>query len=169
MKQNKIKVMLVISVLSWIYLIFSFSLDNSSISKGKSDSLAEILCSLLNIQDKSLIYNNIRSLGHVLEYFILGILVFFLYKVIIQKKYIWIYILFTGLGVILLDETIQIFTPGRSFQLIDIVLDSTGYGSGIVLGLIYIKIFYIRREELWLIFIRYIKLCYTYAIFVKFI
>ena len=78
----------------------------------------------------------IRKIAHVTEYFILGILVIsLLYDFNINKKAtisILICIIFATM-----DEFHQLFVDGRTGRFVDVIIDSIGFGVGI---LIYSKI-----------------------------
>lgn len=87
-------------------------------------------------------FNNIlRDFAHFLEFFILGILTM-LYsdklKITFFRKFCFA-VLFCSI-IALIDETIQIFSPGREFEFSDLVLDDSGSIIGITLILLLRKI-----------------------------
>ena len=75
--------------------------------------------------------NVLRDFAHFFEFFILGILVMLYsdkFKISIFRRF-YFAILFCIL-IALLDETIQLFSLGRAFELSDLALD----GSGSIIG-----------------------------------
>ena len=88
----------------------------------------------------------VRKLAHFSEYAILGmqlsaILVVKNYGKSAYSLYRWSYILLLVLAVAVIDESIQLITPGRSSQVTDILIDTSGGFAGIVLMRL---IFYVR-------------------------
>ncbi len=79
----------------------------------------------LNIEKETLSFL-IRKAAHFLEFFLLGLAWFMVYKRINKVKYPYLFTLVHGLFVATLDETIQFFTPLRSASLIDVFIDLSG-------------------------------------------
>lgn len=97
-------------------------------STAQSDFVVAIvapLFDLLGVTDSSLRSFVVRKLGHFTEYFVLGMLAATTGAGVPQ--------LLVGLGVPCVDETIQLFVPGRSGQLRDVCIDATGYACGFAL------------------------------------
>ena len=127
MTKNKISLLLVIL---WMILIFVMSSFDASSSSNQSNFIIDIITSIINIKDTGLLSLIIRKLAHFTEYFILGLLVINLItrydkKIIIAILLCIIYA--TS------DEIHQIFVPGRSCQITDIMIDSLGSIMGIYL------------------------------------
>lgn len=127
MQKNKISLLLVIL---WMIFIFIMSSFDASSSSNQSNFIVDIITSIINIKDTELLSFIIRKLAHFTEYFILGILVINLItrydkKIIIAILLCIIYA--TS------DEIHQIFVPGRSCQITDIMIDSLGSIMGIYL------------------------------------
>lgn len=74
----------------------------------------------------------IRKLAHFTEFFILGGYLCFLFK----KKISYLFAVLAAF----IDETIQIFTPGRSAKILDVLIDSTGA----LLGFIFIMLIFYK-------------------------
>ncbi len=127
MIKNKISIILVIL---WMIFIFVMSSFDATSSSNQSNFIVDIITSIINIKDIGLLSLIIRKLAHFIEYFILGILVInFITR---YDKKIIIAILLCIIYATS-DEIHQIFVPGRSCQIIDIVIDSLGSIMGIYL------------------------------------
>lgn len=127
MSKNKISLLLVILWMIFIFVMSSFDANSSS---NQSNFIVDIITSIINIKDIELLSLIIRKLAHFIEYFILGILVInFITR---YDKKIIIAILLCIIYATS-DEIHQIFVPGRSCQIIDIMIDSLGSIMGIYL------------------------------------
>lgn len=127
MTKNKISLLLVIL---WMIFIFVMSSFDATSSSNQSNFIVDIITSIINIKDIGLLSLIIRKLAHFIEYFILGILVInFITR---YDKKIIIAILLCIIYATS-DEIHQIFVPGRSCQIIDIMIDSLGSIMGIYL------------------------------------
>lgn len=127
MSKNKISLLLVIL---WMIFIFVMSSFDATSSSNQSNFIVDIITSIINIKDIGLLSLIIRKLAHFTEYFILGILVInFITR---YDKKIIIAILLCIISAPS-DEIHQIFVPGRSCQITDIMIDSLGPIMGIYL------------------------------------
>lgn len=127
MSKNKISLLLVILWMIFIFVMSSFDANSSS---NQSNFIVDIITSIINIKDIELLSLIIRKLAHFIEYFILGILVInFITR---YDKKIIIAILLCIIYATS-DEIHQIFVPGRSCQITDIMIDSLGSIMGIYL------------------------------------
>lgn len=115
-------------VVAFAIIIFYLSHQTSTESSDTSDSLIELISSLIGL---TLSENFIRSLAHFCEYAGLGFLVHNLIFSIKDKLYPFLSVLFS-FGYAVTDEIHQIFVPGRACQLIDLAID---FG-GIILGIV---------------------------------
>lgn len=70
-------------------------------------------------------YHSIRSNAHLVEYFVLGV-VLALYG--LEAGWSWWMILLVGAGFGLLDEGIKVLLPTREFEAVDLVKDWVGVG-----------------------------------------
>jgi len=125
--KNRINIILVIL---WMAFIFTMSSFNSTDSSNQSNFLMNIITSFLNIKNLDMLSFIIRKFAHFIEYLILGILVYNLIKNYNKKTYIAIMICILYA---ISDEFHQMFVPGRSCQIIDIIIDIIGVISGIYL------------------------------------
>lgn len=127
MIKNKISIILVIL---WMIFIFVMSSFDATSSSNQSNFIVDIITSIINIKDIGLLSLIIRKLAHFIEYFILGILVTnFITR---YDKKIIIAILLCIIYATS-DEIHQIFVPGRSCQVTDVIIDSMGSIMGVYL------------------------------------
>ena len=131
-------------VLLWMALIFGFSHQPATVSSGMSSGITEtILNAISQISseasiDTDALHTFVRKNAHFLVYLILGVLVFRALRKSSIRRYRGA---LAALGICLLyamsDEFHQLFIPGRSGELRDVLIDSTGafVGIGLALGL----------------------------------
>lgn len=120
----------ILLVILWMILIFTMSSFNSTESSNQSNFIVDIITNIFNITNINLLSLIIRKLAHFTEYFILGILIYNLIHS--YNKKICIAIIICVLYAIS-DEIHQLFVPGRSCQLLDILIDTMGSIVGIYL------------------------------------
>ena len=129
--QNLRKHLFLILTVCWIIVIFSFSLQNGSLSSLQSGFFStrihQFLLSMSIDIEKSTVSFIIRKLAHFTEFFILGCLV--RKSTLDIKDNRLLYIIFL---VPILDEFIQSFVPDRAMSVIDMGIDSMGIITGIV-------------------------------------
>ena len=130
-----------------VFFIWDNSMQNGGSSDGFSLLFAETFASIANelgFHGNIWILNRIvRKLAHLTEFTILGSLLY-----TILRRYITYgtVIKTIGLGMLIacLDEFIQLFSPGRSSQFSDILIDTVG----IVIGILVVKlVYYIRYKR----------------------
>ena len=137
-----------------MFIIFSFSSDNGNKSTEKSDSVIIVLCEkffgrkLSNVEKEK--YINylvvpIRKSAHFLIYALLGLLIISFIKeyTLLSKRSIIITILLV-LFYACSDEIHQLFVPGRSGEILDVFIDTTG---GLVGCYLYYFIYKMRRRK----------------------
>ncbi|MCE5223286.1 VanZ family protein [bacterium] len=128
-------------ILAWILflatllLIINFSLDNGEISFSKSWHFVQLFKFLQRWIPVTTLHAIIRKWGHFTEYFLLGMSSFHLISFYTPKKQLrWISTLLIGLLISSTDESLQRFvTTNRSGSVLDVVLDLTGVGIGLLL------------------------------------
>jgi VanZ family protein len=135
------KVLAWILVLVWMTIIFYFSSQpgekSSEISSGFVEVVVEIAEKVVPNTAPNLDYNNlhlhIRKQGHFFMYFVLGILTInALTKMGVKgKRIIWISLLIC-VAYAITDEIHQLFVPGRSGEVRDVLIDSIGASIGII-------------------------------------
>lgn len=127
MKNKKLNIILVII---WMIFIFIMSSFNSNESSNQSNFIVNILSNIFNISNIEILSLIVRKLAHFIEYTILGILVYNLIYSYNKKIYISTIICIIYA---ISDEIHQLFVPGRSCQILDILIDSMGSVTGIIL------------------------------------
>lgn len=133
-------------VLFWMALIFSFSAKNAEVSTKMSTSVGEMVCRFFvpayeewsEKEQYALavkIDHPIRKTAHASEYAVLGGLLLCMYASYLPKnKRTVLLAVLTGVLYAAGDEFHQLFVPGRSGQVSDVLLDSAGVfvGAGVV-------------------------------------
>lgn len=145
MKKTKLNYCWWILPICFILIIFWFSSKPANVSDSQSLQIVYIIHAFLariNITSDIHFLNFIvRKCAHFSEYTLLGILVTNAnHKAPIHPKFPLLFLLIP-----VIDELIQYFTPGRSCQLSDMLLDGTGICFGIILFIIFIK--YILKRK----------------------
>ena len=135
------KIIKIILVILWMSLIFFFSNQKANDSTKLSDGL--ILKTVRIIEkinhktysDEEILkkfVKPVRKLAHFTIYFILGILVYLLMKEYNIKNIIIISLLICIIYSIT-DEIHQLFVIGRTGKVLDVIIDSVGSYTGIIL------------------------------------
>lgn len=134
---QKKKIMWITIYIMYILWIFSNSLDVADVSSEKSTAVLQFLNGLLFGGYPRLTEHIVRKLAHFSEYAVAGLLGG---VCILQGKKVrspWLIVaLAAGLLVALCDETIQLFVPGRSGQVLDVWIDFAGDAVGICTWLV---------------------------------
>ena len=116
---------------SLAFIIYNATQTGSQ-SSGFSLEVASILSNLLSsigISVNAIIFHTlIRMGGHVFQYFIFGYITLWVMLIYHLK---W-YNIFRTVYIMILDEMIQLFTPGRAGELFDIMLDSIGVSLAVI-------------------------------------
>jgi len=131
MKHLKKHGFLLLAIL-WTCLIFGFSLQSGDESILTSnivvDLLAFILPALKDPAHLELVVLIIRKTAHFTEYFILG---YFYTKAYHENDLKGI--LMVGWFIPILDETLQLFSPGRAASPVDMLIDMAGYLTALII------------------------------------
>lgn len=105
------------------------------------DKITALLCSLLGFVDITdpdglTAGGLLRKIAHFSEFFCLGMSLFWLFQILEQRGiYRFAMPQFCGILVAFIDETIQLFSPGRAGSVVDMWIDTAGVFAGIVLFL----------------------------------
>lgn len=142
---NRRKRIFLILTICWMVLIFSFSARNADISEKDSGRVGRLVgeCFVPGFQNWSEARQNqfveavdfpVRKTAHATEYAILGMLVFgTVYDEKMDRGHNfllpWIY----GTCYAATDEFHQLFVPGRSGQIRDVLIDSSGVLAGLLM------------------------------------
>lgn len=120
-------------VLLWLAFIWGRSLQTAAVSSQESGAALSALSALLEVLRLPPVFTEVlvRKLAHMTEYLILAVLLAWgLEK---PRRPLWVRLAALGglcLTCAFLDETIQLFVPGRSGQVSDIWIDLGGGALG---------------------------------------
>lgn len=130
-------------VILCMIIIFSFSMDNSTESTRKSEGVILEVTSFLGIDLTNqqhiieLFFVPVRKAAHFFIYFVLGVtLISFLREFSISIRKLILLSIFLAFLYACSDEVHQLFVPGRSGQVSDVLLDTIGASVGV--GLYYL-------------------------------
>ncbi|MBR2213992.1 MAG: VanZ family protein [Eubacterium sp.] len=138
-----IRIVLIILILGWMYVIFGFSADDGDKSQSLSDKITFRVMKIIKPDYKKLpkkeqheffmtVSKTVRKIGHFGEYGILGTLVtgllltFERIRNVSRKWYIYLMTVGWCLLYAISDEIHQGFVKGRNARPIDIVVDVLG-------------------------------------------
>ena len=122
--------------------IFCMSLNNAEESKALSDSLAQRLINLLGINIPKVI---LRKGAHFVEFAGLGLCLCNALYASFGHRLTPVFALVGSVIYAISDEVHQIFSEGRACRITDVLIDSAGALSGIVIAFLVYKI--IRRSK----------------------
>ena len=115
----------------WMAMIFVFSAQPDTQSAELSGFFRQIISRLFGAEISQFI---VRKAAHTFEYFLLSVCVFHAAFRTWNKKKPYFSFFFTVIYA-LTDEFHQYFIPGRACRLADVLIDSAGAASGILLCL----------------------------------
>lgn len=120
--------------LGWLWFIFSHSLRDAVVSTGQSDPFVRLARRLLGF-DAPWLEHFVRKLAHFTEFFILGCLAA-LTAAVFGRLQAGLFrhaaapTALCGLLVAMSDETLQLFSAGRTSKVTDVWLDWAGFLCG---------------------------------------
>lgn len=128
----------------WLFVIFFLSHQPGTVSGNESGGILyytfNFIYHIFGISTVrlnefiELIHNPFREMMHMIEYFILAILLINVLKQNKVKENIFIITIMFGFIYATLDEIHQIFIPGRTFEYFDILMDMIGIFLGSLIG-----------------------------------
>ena len=140
------RVLFTLALAGCIWFIFSNSMavaDVSSVSSGRVLQLLQAVLRRLGMPGlaQRLTMHLVRKLAHFCEYLLEGFLLMLCMRVYTRRYVRHISVPMLG-GVLtaMADETIQIYSPGRSSQVTDVWLDSAGVLAGILIALVFMAL-----------------------------
>lgn len=151
-KNNKeiiIKIMDIILVLIWMCVVFWFSSQVGDTSKSQSGNTIRKIITFFNknitTENLEIIVETlqpfVRKLAHFSIYTLGGMLIYNLInKYNLNKKVKIIYTIIIGALYAASDEIHQLFVPYRSGQVTDVLIDTCGVITGVILFIIIAKI-----------------------------
>lgn len=142
MKKRTIRYSLLLLALIWMALIFGFSSQTGKESGGLSALIAEPLTDWLfrlvegtTQVGKAALYSKVdhlvRKTAHFSEYAILGMLLTGVLRAFGVKK-AWLPLLLGALYAVT-DEWHQMYSPGRTGKVMDILIDAAGVMTGVLI------------------------------------
>ena len=117
-------------------LIWGNSLMNDTRSEAISGGVLAFLGQFLPVLLTEAGHTFLRKAAHFSEFALLGLLYCGRHRLV--RRETPLHLMGFGLAVACIDETIQIFTPGRASSLIDVWIDTSGFALG--LAVIYFAI-----------------------------
>ena len=149
--KKRIAIIFLIVAAGCVVGMFYFSNQNGDRSNGISEDIVLHILNLLSISPDSSIKVMdlanfvIRKLAHFSEYTVLGIGLCGLMRVLV-KRYWGITAIVLGAVLASLDEFHQLFIPGRSAMVSDVVIDSCGVVVG---SIIFTLIILLQEKKRW--------------------
>ena len=116
-----------------VVFIWSNSLKDAEASTSQSDFVGEIMQEIFDVEKSPFdyIFENRRSVAHFLEFALLGVAVaLFLTLNMPRRLSVFLLGMAGGFLVAFIDECIQLFVPGRAYELSDLALDCAGVLAG---------------------------------------
>lgn len=118
--------------IAWMMGIFFMSSEIASTSSARSDEIVRTIQSIGVNAPADLLTFSVRKAAHIGAYFVLGILLFNLlkeYDLGVRKM------MFISIAIAMLyactDELHQMFVPGRSGEIRDVLIDTAGAAAGV--------------------------------------
>ena len=123
------KIVKLLLIVIWLLVIFLFSNQDGSTSTSLTNGILE---KYLFFVDSDIFFMIIRKMAHIIEYFILGILVLnFINEFKVDKKIVISILICFILASF--DEFHQLFIPDRTGRLLDVFIDMIGASLGILI------------------------------------
>lgn len=144
---NRRLVIKYISVAICMLVIFLMSSEIAGTSSARSNEIVRTIQSIGVNAPADLLTFLVRKAAHISAYFVLGILLFNLlkeYDLRVKKM------IFISIGIAMLyactDELHQVFVPGRSGEVRDVLIDTAGAAVGVVVYAALSSRFYKKSE-----------------------
>ena len=142
----------------WCVVIFLFSANNSDESNKQSNAVFDTVVEIVNpvydtlapaqqAQYKDTATFIIRKLAHFSEYAVLGILAFINLARAKKLRYRSLFAAAFSCVYAASDEIHQLFVPGRAGQVRDVVIDTCGAATGILIAILVRKLWLKSREK----------------------
>ncbi len=118
-------------VITWMGFIFWMSTETFSSQNTSSflETALRFFLSKISSQEVDLIHGIIRKSGHLIEYFVLGLLLFRAFRGSSVRSWNWRWSVFAMIIVALWaagDEFHQSFVPTRTASVMDVIVDTAG-------------------------------------------
>lgn len=157
--ERKMKVLLrhkgiaLLATLSWMGVIFYLSHQPAEASSELSGRFAKLVMGLLSLLpitfDGEVLHFFIRKGAHFFAYMVLGFLMYHSVRLFSERKPIENVLFALILSVIyaMTDEWHQTFIPGRSGELRDVLIDSVGSLTGILIYYWILRLLYNKKDK----------------------
>lgn len=137
------RVLFTVALAATVYFIFSNSLEIARESSARSQQVMELLNGLLGrVGLGPLSEYIVRKLAHFCEFALLGF--WFMLCLRVYTRHFVRHVswpLFFGLLTAVIDETIQLYVPGRVSSVKDVLLDFSGVLAGLFVALLILLFF----------------------------
>lgn len=147
---DKKRIVLIVLTILWMVVIFCFSAENADESSSTSGNTIRAVVRIFANLDEEMenqvveqLQHMVRKMAHFSIYTIGGIILINLVRTYTKKNKAWLYAWGIGTIYAATDELHQYFVPGRSCQITDVILDSAGVVTGI---LIVVLVIYIKEK-----------------------
>jgi len=129
-----------------IGLNLSLIWGNSLLPAESSSELSGWLQAFLSfLPEGEIVHTLLRKAAHFSEFALLGLLMGWMAVLLRGKSFVSL--LGLGLGTGCVDETIQLFVPGRACSILDVWIDFSGFAAGLlILSLGY---YHIQEKNFW--------------------
>lgn len=121
-----------LNIICILVLTLQKPVETTQLSKGVRNTMVQITETPMEVARQSWWYRNIRKLGHVAEYFPLGITSAWAWYLTSRRKFYLKALLLCAL-VSFSDQLLKGILPTRKFDVIDLFYDFGGYLLGIVI------------------------------------
>lgn len=129
-----------ILLMLWVLFIFYNSMENADMSSSRSMGLLAMIEEIFG-ESGFLTEHLLRKLAHFMEFAIEGMLLVIVLRGYTERTVRYLgWPLFGGLLTAVTDETLQLFSDGRSAQVTDAWIDFIGVMAGILTAMIIVKI-----------------------------
>lgn len=131
-----------------VAFIFSNSIQPAARSSEVSGGLLDVVNRILSLIGVSMSEHLLRKLAHLTEFALLGVCLILTTRAYTDQVLRHIVSpLFAGLLVPVMDETIQMFSAGRSSEVKDVLIDFSGVLIGVVLALVLLWVISARKNR----------------------
>lgn len=153
--QIALRIVFTVALLACIAFIFRNSLQEGALSSARSRAVMEKINEILSVVHLGPLSEHlVRKLAHFCEFALEGFLLMLCLRVYTNRFVRHVsWPLLGGMTTALMDETIQLWSPGRSSQVRDVWIDMAGVIFGILVALVLLLIlrgmmsFYAVKQE----------------------
>ena len=138
MELNKKQIIYMLLIIIWMVIVFTFSNQPADVSSKQSGGITEKVVKVITKDKKKITQSQrdvietiVRKCAHFVLYLIGGFLVAnYLSTTKVQDKHIILYSIMFAMFYAITDEVHQLFVPGRSGELNDVLIDTAGSSVG---------------------------------------